>query len=84
MVQAPDNKRPSSSVPQAGKQKDDDEVQKCAPPTDPIATKGDVEIVFHPVAQGDVPAPPELCETLGDIWEVEILREAESEHSAQP
>ena len=50
----------------------------------PVSAQRNVEIFAQPRGKRDVPAPPEIGDGFGAIWRIEIFREHESEHEAEP
>ena len=79
----PAEEGPVGPVPDAGEEPDQEEVAHGLPGPGPAAPQGDVHIVPEPGAQGDMPPPPELGDRAGDIGEVEVLQEMETEHPPQ-
>ena len=67
-------------MPEAGQRPDDEQVQDLM---FPVAAERDVEVLPEERGQRDVPAPPEVCNAVGDVRVVEVLLVLEAEHAAE-
>ena len=75
---APGNEIETGTMPQAAEKHRDDEIDVLAHPTLAVAAQRDVDIVANPRREGDMPATPEIGNTLRAIRGVEIEGEAEA------
>ena len=49
----------------------------------PVAPQGDVEIIFQPAGEADMPSLPELPGVGGKIWKIEVDHNIESHAASQ-
>ena len=82
VVQAPADKVPVCTVPDAGEQLHHEQVEDLPLQALAVAAQRDIDILAEPAGKGHVPAPPELGDRTGDIGEVEVLGEIEAQHLA--
>ena len=80
VVDAPCHKIPACAVPDAGEQPYDKNIPHMLPALYPVAAERYIHIIPEPGAKGNVPAPPELRNTLRNIRIIEILQKMEAEH----
>src|SRR5437879_7790291 len=78
MYRAENNESPIRAMREAGKNHAGEQIQRCSRLPARTASQRDVEIVAQPGAQADVPAPPELLQTLRQIWLTEVDHEMET------
>src|SRR5712672_567216 len=78
MNASPDNKGPIGAVPQAAEKHGEHEIDVGANFAEAIATKTNVKIVAEPGAEADVPAAPEVLETLRQVGLAKIDHEMEA------
>src|SRR5438093_684354 len=78
MQGSPDNERPRGPVPDAGDHHGQEHVAIGAPRAAAAATQREIEIILEPGGQADVPAIPEITQTGGSIWIVEVEHEAKT------
>ena len=79
MVKAPGHKRPIGSVPESAEQHREPQVAIGPPRPMTAAAQGDVYVVAQPRGQADVPAAPEVRGTDGQVRQVEVDDEFESQ-----
>ena len=77
VIQAPEQKVPSGSVPEAGEAPDDENIPHPLGAADPTAPQRDVDVIPKPGGEGDMPPPPKLRGRAGEIGVVEVLQEVE-------
>ena len=82
VVQAPADKVPVCTVPDAGEQLHHEQVEDLPLQALAVAAQRDIDILAEPAGKGHVPAPPELGDGAGDIGEVEVLGEIKAQHLA--
>ena len=82
-IQSPDEIVPTGPVPDAGGRPHDEQVEHPAALGAAVAPQGDIQVFPEPGGQGDVPPPPELGDTLGNIGVVEVGQELKAQHPAQ-
>ncbi len=70
-------------MPYTGYRPHDQQIDYRARKSPAAAAKREVDVTLEPVAQSDVPAPPEFRHTVAHIGVVEVLRECEPHHLAQ-
>ena len=80
----PKYKGPVRPVPYAGQQPDDKKVQNPSGFFYTVSAQRNINIVSEPGAKRDVPSPPKVGNTAGNIWIVECLDEMETENLSQP
>src|SRR5690606_8838020 len=83
VIQPPDDKTPTGAVPEPAEKEHEEQVCVRAKRALPVAAQRDVEIIAKPGAQADMPTPPELPDTLGNVGPLKIFQKLEAEHMAQ-
>ncbi len=73
VVQAPADKVPVCTVPDAGEQLHHEQVEDLPLQALAVAAQRDIDVLAEPAGKGHVPAPPELGDGAGNIGEVEVL-----------
>ena len=79
----PEDEGPAGAVPQSREQEAEPQVEVHAPFALAVATQRDVEVVHDEVAEGHVPAFPELGDAAAGVGVVEVFGELESHHLAE-
>ena len=79
MQGAPDYKCPGGAVPQAADEEHQHDVKQPFCQRNAVAAEGDIDIIFEPTCERNMPATPEISDGAGGIGAVEILREVEAE-----
>jgi len=69
-------------VPQARQEPDQKQISVERQLAEAVSSQGKIDIISKPGSQGDMPAPPKLGDTPGDVGILEIFREGETEHFA--
>ena len=64
IIQSPENKVPTGTMPQPCQRPDDKKVNDRPTAAFPVAAERYVYIVPEETAQGNMPAPPEFCDSI--------------------
>ena len=81
---APKDEAKGGTVPKSAEEHGDEEVDVLSDSPLAIAAQGDVQIVFEPRGEGDVPASPELRDAGRLVRRVEVYVEAEAQEEGDP
>src|ERR1043165_6683343 len=84
MKSAPDHKGPLRTMPKAAQEHHHRKIKISASFSVAIAAQRKIQIVPQHAREGDMPAPPEIRDTLGAIGRIEVSREFEAQHSPEP
>ncbi len=84
MIQPPQDKCPVGPMPESRKKENNDFIQAGSRPALPISAQRDIQILFKPCRQRDVPSPPKFPDACRSVRVHKILPEMKSEHPAQP
>ena len=77
---APDHEVPGRAVPKAADDHGRKQIQIGAMFSFSIAPQGDIQIFLQPGRQRNVPALPQLCNIVGQIWEIEVSGQVDIQH----
>ena len=83
VIKAPYDEIPGGPVPEAGEKPHDQNIQNMSRYGYPVASQGNVDIFPEPGSQRNMPSSPELRDTFGDIWVIEIPYELKAKHFSQ-
>ena len=84
MSQAPEYKSPIGAVPKSSYQHGDQKEEVGVEFAFSVSAQWDIDVVFEPTAEGDMPFAPEYCDVGGSVWVLEILFESVSQHQSYP
>ena len=83
MVKSPADKGPVAAMPKSAEQKDGKVVETTTDFTFSIATQRDIDVVFEPTHQGDVPPTPKVLQRSGKVGTVEVAGNVDSEEACR-
>ena len=81
MIDTPANKSPVCSVPESANRPDNEYVPDDFPFSGAASSQREINVVPEPGHQRDVPSAPELRDAAGEIREIEVLHQADSEQA---
>src|SRR5271157_906159 len=76
----PEHEGPTRSVPETDNEESDHQVEQDVPLRNPVSAEGNVDVVSHKPAQGNMPASPELLDIQRSVRGVEIDGQLYVEH----
>ena len=79
---SPQNESPCGAVPESSEQHGDNQVDVGSYVAFAVSSKRNVEVVFQPAGEGDVPAAPEFGDGRRFIGGVEVFVEMEAEQQS--
>ena len=83
MVESPRDEGPVAAVPQSAEQEDGKGVETFADCTFAVAAQGNIDVVFEPAHQGDVPPAPEVLHGGGKVGAVEVAGDVDAEETGR-
>ena len=79
MHNAPNDKCPIGAMPNTTYKKSDKDVPIVTELATPATSHGNIYIIFEPAREGYVPPTPEVCDTDGEIWPLEVVDDVKSQ-----